>query len=197
MWPFIVEYRFIINMLSLLKKVIVFCVILFACQNAFAQADSTKIVTSNPVKIGFVCRDSLISAHPKVAQVETSLGGLQKDFEKELKRMTSEYNKKVKDYLEKNSTFSKPIKLARQAEITETEKRIAFYKQRFEEVFSKEKDSLMMPIFQEVDSLIKSTSEELNLTVVINKKELLFFSADCIDLQPIIKQKLEKNATLK
>ena len=109
----------------------------------------------------------------------------------------SEYNKKVKDYLEKNSTFSKPIKLARQAEITETEKRIALYKQRFEEVFSKEKDSLMMPIFQEVDSLIKSTSEELNLTVVINKKELLFFSADCIDLQPIIKQKLEKNATLK
>lgn len=183
-------------MLSALKKTIVICAILSVAIGIQAQTDSTKIV-ANPLKIGFVDRDFLISTHPKTSQIETTLSSLQEDFEKELKRMTAEYNKKVRDYLEKNDTFSKPIKLARQAEITEAEKRIAFYKQRFGEVFSKEKDSLMMPIYQEVDSLIKNISEELKLTVVVKKEDLLFFSADCIDLQPVIKQKLENNATLK
>lgn len=183
-------------MLSALKQTIVICMILSFSASVHAQADSVKVV-SNPVKIGFVDRESLISTHPKTSQIKTTLDALQEDFEKELKRMTSEYNKKVREYLEKNATFSKPIKLARQAEITETEKRIAFYKQRFEEEFTKEKDSLMIPVYQEVDSLIKNVSEELKLTIVVDKEELLFFSADCIDLQPVIKQKVENNATLK
>lgn len=183
-------------MLQQLKQIAFICTFLFLSASILAQTDSTRIVT-NSIKIGFVNRDSLVSSHPKVAQIENSLKSLQEDFDKEVKRMSAEYNKKVRDYLEKNSTFSKPIKLARQAEITEAEKRIAFYKQRFEEEFAKEKDSLMMPIYQEVDSLIKNVSEELKLTIVINKEDLLFFSADCINLQPILKQKLENNATLK
>ena len=69
----------------------------------------------------------------EVSQVEAQLSQLNALYTAEYERMTSEYNGKVKDYIAISKSLSEPIKLARQAEITEYEERMAIYKKRYTE----------------------------------------------------------------
>ena len=107
-----------------MKKYLLPLFIFFACGNIVAQQDTL----SAPIIIGYIDMDSILSIAPERVKIDKHIQAVTTEYEKEFKRMQQEYNKKVKDFLKNNEELLDAIKLARQAEITEAEKRLATYK---------------------------------------------------------------------
>lgn len=172
-----------------MKKLLFAIVLLFVGLNAVAQNDSIPLPT---VQIAYINFDSLLLSHPQKKQIDRQIQEATAEYEKEYKRMQTEYNKKVKDYLKNNGNLLETIKLARQAEITEAEKRLAQYKKQYRTQLQHESDSLTTILTTELTTLVRQVAKEQNITVVLDTKNALYLAPMCIDLYPLVEQKLKK-----
>ena len=89
---------------------------------------------SNHFLVGYVDQELIISELPQTKILEENLDSQTVVYEAEYAVMQKEYNQRVKQYIELNKQMSEPIKMARQAEITEYERRLVLYKQRYQEL---------------------------------------------------------------
>ena len=136
--------------------------------------------------------DSILGIAPERVKIDKHIQAVTTEYEKEFKRMQQEYNKKVKDFLKNNEELLDAIKLARQAEITEAEKRLATYKLQYKQQVKHEQDSLNTQLQNNIDNLIKQVAKEMKITVVLDKKNTRYLSPSCIDLFPFVEKKLLK-----
>ena len=141
-------------------------------------------------RIGYIDHSLLFSKMSEVSQVEAQLSQLNALYTAEYERMTSEYNGKDKDYIAISKSLSEPIKLARQAEITEYEERMAIYKKRYTEELKKQTSILWEPIYKQVKKTIEKVAKEQFVTVVLDQETPLYMSESCVDLLPFVKQEL-------
>ena len=141
-------------------------------------------------KIGYIDRAALFTNMPEVSQVEAQLSQLNILYTKEYERMTTEYNDKVKAYMATSKSLSEPIKLARQAEITEYEERMAIYKKRYTEEIKKQTTLLWNPIHSKVKQAIETIAKTQGISIVLDQATPLYVSAACVDLLPLVKQEL-------
>ena len=154
----------------------------FFCLSAFLF-----IQAQESCKIGYIDRAALFTNMPEVSQVEAQLSQLNILYTKEYERMTTEYNDKVKAYMATSKSLSEPIKLARQAEITEYEERMAIYKKRYTEEIKKQTTLLWNPIHSKVKQAIAKTQ---GISIVLDQATPLYVSESCMDLLPLVKQEL-------
>ena len=148
------------------------------------------IQAQDPCKIGYIERSALYVNMPEVSQVEAQLSQLNILYTKEYERMTTEYNDKVKAYMATSKSLSEPIKLARQAEITEYEERMAIYKKRYTEEIKKQTTLLWNPIHSKVKQAIETIAKTQGISIVLDQATPLYVSAACVDLLPLVKQEL-------
>ncbi|HPW90028.1 MAG TPA: OmpH family outer membrane protein [Paludibacteraceae bacterium] len=141
-------------------------------------------------KIGYIERTILFENMPEVSQVEAQLSQLNILYTKEYDRMTAEYNDKVKAYMATSKSLSEPIKLARQAEITEYEERMALYKKRYTEELKKQTALLWVPINNKVKQAIATVAKAQGVSIVLDQATPLYVSESCVDLLPLVKQEL-------
>lgn len=141
-------------------------------------------------KIGYLERSALYANMPEVSQVEAQLSQLNILYNTEYERMTTEYNAKVKAYLATSKSLSEPIKLARQAEITEYEERMALYKKRYTDEVKKQTTLLWAPINNKVKQAIETVAKAQGVSIVLDQATPLYVSASCVDLLPLVKQEL-------
>ncbi|HKL95844.1 MAG TPA: OmpH family outer membrane protein [Paludibacteraceae bacterium] len=141
-------------------------------------------------RIGYIDHSLLFSKMSEVSQVEAQLSQLNALYMAEYERMTNEYNSKVKDYIAISKSLSEPIKLARQAEITEYEERMAIYKKRYTEELKKQTSILWEPIHKQVKKTIEKVAKEQFITIVLDQATPLYMSESCVDLLPFVKQEL-------
>lgn len=172
-----------------MKKLLFSAFLFFVCCNLIAQTDSLNIQS---IKIGYIDMDSILNILPEKVNIDKHLQTATAEYEKEFKRMQQEYNKKVKDYLKTNSEMLDAIKLARQAEITEAEKRIAAYKIQYKQQIKHEQDSLYTQLKKGITLIINQIAKEQNITVVLDKKNTHYLAPICIDLYPFVEKKLLK-----
>ncbi len=171
-----------------MKKTLFTAMLLALSFSIAAQNDST----TTTIKIGYIDSDSILNLHPQKKKIDRHLHTATTEYESEYKRMKSDYNKKVKDYLKNSGELLNSIKLARQAEITEAEKRIAAYKMQYQQQLQHERDSLMQTLQHDIAIIVNQVAVEQNITVVLDKKNALYLAPNCIDLFPFVEQKLLK-----
>ncbi|MDO4190142.1 MAG: OmpH family outer membrane protein [Bacteroidales bacterium] len=138
------------------------------------------------MRIGYLNRQQIVAALPAAIQAEAMLAKQQSEFETEYQRMEQEYNEKVKHYIENNKTMSEPIRMARMTEITELEKRMVLFKQRYTETLQQQRNKFYEPINARVDAAIKLVAENNNIDYVFNQGTELYVSKRCIDLNAYV-----------
>ena len=171
-----------------MKKLFFSTLLFLFAYNAIAQTDSL----TPSIKIGYIDIDSILEISPEKSKIEKQIQTATAEYEKEFKRMQQEYNKKVKDYLKNNNEMLDAIKKARQAEITEAEKRLATYKIQYKEQIKHEQDSLMKALEKNISFIINQIAQEQNITIVLDKKHTHYLAPNCIDLFPFVEKKLLK-----
>ena len=110
-----------------MKQITLFFLIFLSTFTLYAEQPS------NTFLVGYVDQELVISELPETTILEQKWDSQKVIYEAEYAIMQKEYNQRVKQYIELNKQMSEPIKMARQAEITEYERRLVLYKQRYQD----------------------------------------------------------------
>lgn len=144
-----------------------------------------------PIRIGYVNRQQLISSQDEAKAAEQQIASRQKEYEQEYQRMELEYNGKVKHYVENSKSMSEPIRLARMTEITELEKRLVLFKQRYTEDLAQLHEQLFASLIGRVDAAIRLVAENNGIDYVFNQGTELYVSKRCVDLNALVQEVLD------
>ncbi len=152
-----------------------FCTLIVASLVGALSAQDT-------LRIGYIDFEHVLSQMDEYASVQKEIDHLAKTYTDEYKRMESEYNDKVKDYITNGKTLSEPIKLAHQAEITEYEERMALYKKRYIAEIENQREAQEKPVRDKLKNAIKQVADAQKITLVLDGKTPIYATSPCVDL---------------
>jgi outer membrane protein len=147
-------------------------------------------ICAQEVKIAIVNYGEVFNLMPEVSEVETKLAALNEQYEKDLKVMTDEYQKKYTDYMAQQDSLTENIKLRRQQEIQDLETRIQNYVPSARQDLEKQGEELYAPVREKLQNAIKAVGDEKGYTVIINPQALLYVGSTAVDATPFVKTKL-------
>lgn len=159
-----------------------FVVLLFMMLPLGLVAQEAKIAIVNTVEI--------FNVMPEVSEVETQLGALNEQYEKEFKVMQDEYNKKFAEYVEQRDSLTDNIRLRREQEIQDLENRIQNFVPVAQQEMQKKSQDLYAPIQEKLQNAIKAVGDEKGYTYILNPQVLLYTGNSAIDATPFVKAKL-------
>ena len=113
-------------MKNLLKVIVAFAFIVFLSSSLQAQ---------NPVKIGYIDFNTLISAMPGIDSVKIKLQKYQQTLSDQMDAMGAEFENKYLDYQSKSSGMSDLIKQTKEKELTDLQGRIDAFKAKAQQDF--------------------------------------------------------------
>ncbi len=164
----------------MLKKIIVL-VLCVAPIMAFAQN-----------KFGHINTQDVYNAMPEKATVEKTLQDLASNYEKELNGMREEYNKKVKEFVDKKDSMPQSVLQARQSEIVDMEQRISTLNQTAQTDMQKKNSELVQPIVEKIKKAINDVGLENGFIYIfdLQAQSILYHSDQSVDVLPLVKKKL-------
>lgn len=164
-----------------MQKILTF---LFATVCVLASAQDT-------LRVGYVDRQTLLIDMPLYADAQKAYNELAKNYADEYDRIEAEYNKKVKEYIAESKQWSEPVKLARQAEITEYEERLLLFRKRYTDDLQRQRTRLEQPAHDRLSAAIAEVASEQAISLVLDIATPLFVAAPCIDITAAVKEKLK------
>lgn len=162
-----------------MKKLIALLMVLLPL-GAFAQN----------VKIAIVDADAIIAAMPELPEIEKKMADLNAQYEKELKQMNSELQKKYADYVAQQDSLTENIKLKRQADLQDLNTRIETLTNDARETLPKKQEEYFAPVRKKVQDAIKAVGEEKGYTYMCQPQMFLYTGTDAVDATPFVKAKL-------
>jgi len=97
---------------------------------------------------------------PEKATIEKTLQDLASNYEKELNGMREEYNKKLKDFVDKKDSMPQSVLQARQSEIVDMEQRISTLNQTAQTDLQKKQQELVQPLVEKIKKAINDVGLE-------------------------------------
>lgn len=157
-----------------------------------ALALALSATAQDTIRIGYADFDKLVAQSDFYAQASARIDDAARGYAEEYARMQNEYNSKVKEYIQSGKTLSEPIKLARQAEITECEDRISLFKQRYNADLERQRGELAAAIQARIRAAAKTIAERRHLTMILDANTPLYLSpAASVDVTTEIAELLD------
>ena len=141
-------------------------------------------------KIGHVNSQEIMALMPETKQAGEKLDSLQSSYELQLANMQEEFNKKLTEFQQQQSTMTAGVREFRQQEIAEMEQRIYLFRQTAQEDLQKKQQEFMAPIQQRMLDAIKKVSQAQGCTYVLEAMTLHYIAPDALDLMPLVKKEL-------
>jgi len=170
------------NMKNFLKVIIVFALLI-----AFSSSSQAQ----NPVKIGYIDVNTLISAMPGIDSVKIKLQKYQQSLTDQMDAMGAEFENKYLDYQSKASGMSDLIKQTKEKELSDLQSRIDAFKSKAQQDFQAKQQELLEPLVTQAKEAIKAVAKENKYTYVLNGiEDIVLYSEPTDDLMPLVKKKL-------
>ena len=156
-----------------MKKVLL---LIFACLALTAQAQKeeetaksdTPAAAAAQLKIGLVSYSQALQAMPSYALTQQRLAELRAQYDKELKRVEDEFNRKYEEFLDGQKEFPKTILLKRQTELKELmERNVAFKANSLRELADAEV-AAMKPLKEQLNSVLAEVAKEHGFVLILN-----------------------------
>jgi outer membrane protein len=155
--------------------------ILFSSSCLFAQTP----------KFGHVNSTELLSSMPETKVADSALQKFGSSLESQLKTMNAEYDSKVADYKEKQSSMSDPIQQLKAKEISDLGDRIQAFQQSAQTSIQKKKEELYQPIIKKAEDAIHAVGKDKGYTYIFDSGVgVLLYFQDSDDIMAMVKSKL-------
>ena len=169
-------------MKNLLKVIVVF---------TFFITFSSSTQAQNPIKIGYIDFNTLISAMPGIDSVKIKLQKYQQTLSDQMDAMGAEFENKYLDYQSKSSGMSDLIKQTKEKELSDLQGRIDAFKSKAQQDFQAKQTELLQPIISKAKDAVKEVAKENKFTYVINSiEDIVLYSEPADDIMPLVKKKL-------
>ena len=167
-------------MKKLFKVALVAAGMLFA--GNFAQAQS---------KIGHINFEQLVGLMPETKTLSTQIDAYKQTFVATLTTMNTELQGKLKDYNDKKATMTDAVRIAKENELQDLQKRFQDYQGTAQQQVEAKGNELTKPLVDKARAAIAAIAKEKGYTYVLNSSQTdLIVSPDADDLLPAAKLKL-------
>ena len=120
------------------------------------------------LKIGFLSYDSALKAMPDYVVTQQKLANLRAEYDKELKRVEDEFNRKYEEFLDGQKDFPKTILYKRQTELKELMERNVTFKANSRRELAEAERAAMMPLRQALNGLLAEIAKERGFALILN-----------------------------
>jgi outer membrane protein len=143
-------------------------------------------------KLAYVNVQEIFQVMPELSDVEKKIADFNEQYRKEMEKMYEEYYAKTKEYQENSATLAETIKVRRQSEIVDLEKRIATFQQQASDELQQKQIEMIKALR---DKIMKATSEvgaENNYTYIfdISAQTIVYHSPKAVDVTPLVRKKM-------
>ena len=154
-----------------MKRIIIIAAMALMTVSAFAQ------------KFAYVDFNELVMLMPEMDEARATLEENSKTNEEIMMAMYEEYQTKVQQYEQKNSTWTAAVLEAKQREIMEIESRLQQTQQSLQQEIQQLQQNLQAPIVEKANNVINELAKSKNITAVLDKASFIYVDpAQMIDL---------------
>jgi outer membrane protein len=158
--------------------------ILFICLGFFASAYSQKVA--------HLSLDSLINKMPETKSAKDAIDKFRKDLETESINMQTEFESKVKDFQEKETTLSESVKQTKISELQQLQGRLEEFKNQAYAEIQKKYGELTAPLVAKAKKGIEAVAKENGYKYVLDTSAgNVLFSEESDDIFSLVLKKLE------
>ncbi|MEO5572822.1 MAG: OmpH family outer membrane protein [Bacteroidia bacterium] len=152
---------------------------------------ATSGIYAQTPKFGHVNSTQLLGMMPETKVADSSLQKFGSSLEAQLKTMSAEYDSKVADYKEKQSSMAEPIMQAKGKEISDLGDRIQDFQQSAQSSIQKKKEELYQPIIKKAEDAIHAVGKDKSYTYIFDSGVgVLLYFQDSDDIMSLVKAKL-------
>lgn len=141
-------------------------------------------------KFGHVNQQEVFSQMPELKKVQQQMDTLQSQYETQIANMQEEFNKKVADYQQNESTLADAVKQIRQQELSEMEQRIQLFYQTAQQDIQKKQQEWLTPVHAKLTEAIQKVGEENGYTYIFDSLAMAYISNSAEDVTPLVKKQL-------
>lgn len=157
----------------------------------------TQGASAQTKKIGHVALSEIVQLLPEKAQADTAYAQFSRELEKEYYAMEAELNTMVKDYTEKEATYSAEMKKIKGEKIQAKQQELqVFAQQTIQQELQEKQYKLTLPLIEKVEKAVKEVAKEKGFSYVFDRSEgqmVVWDDTDALDAD--VKKKLNINAT--
>ena len=162
-----------------MKKLVIFLLMMLPL-GLFAQESKIAIVNTAEV----------MQAMPEFADMQKQMQEMEANYQKELKVMSDEYEKKYSDFIAQQDSLTENIKLRRMQELEDIQQRSQNFIQVSQQDFQKKQGELLTPIQEKLRNAIAAVGKENGYLYILDPQIVLYKSDAAIDATAQVKAKL-------
>ena len=129
-------------------------------------------------KFGYLNSNELLASMPESVAMQTELEDYAKKLENQLSDMQSEYERKVTEYQQNETTFSDLVKEDKIREIESIQKRMVDFQQSAQQSLAQKESELFTPIRDKAMEAIQVVAKEGNYTYIFDSGAGSFLYVD-------------------
>lgn len=135
--------------------------------------------------IGRVSMEELVTLMPEYMEAQTTLAAVSHETSETYDAMVTEYQNKVSQYQQKQSTWTAAIKEAKEKELMDLQSRIQQFQQTAGAELQEKQGELIAPVQQKAFEAVRELAKANGITVVFDVSSLVYYDEDAtIDLMP-------------
>ena len=162
-----------------MKKLVIFLLMMLPL-GLFAQESKIAIVNTQEVMM----------AMPEFTDMQKQMQEMEANYQKELKVMSDEYNKKYADFIAQQDSLTENIRLRRMQELEDINQRSQNFIQVSQQDFQKKQGELLTPIQEKLRNAIAAVGKENGYLYILDPQIVLYKSDAAIDATAQVKAKL-------
>ena len=142
-------------------------------------------------KFGYLNSNELLAMMPESQSMQEELQTYAKGLESQLTAMQAEYEKKVVEYQQNETSYTDIIKEDKIREIQSIEQRVIEFQKNAEQSLNEKRIELFTPIQEKANEAIKKVAEEGNYTFIFDSSfGNLLYSSERENVLNLVKSKL-------
>lgn len=170
-----------------MKKIAIFLVAAFIILSAGG-------LSAQSFKFGHINLQELIQVMPDLQEAQKKLQAYEKDLQEMIQETNAEYQKKMKDFEEKQSTWSEAVKNAKQRDLVDAGRRVQEQATNAQQDYAKESEKLFQPIETKAREAIAKVAKSNGFTYIfdLSRDAVVYFNeAQSTDIMPLVKKELQ------
>lgn len=149
-----------------------------------------SIFSTFAIKIGIVDMNAVVNAMPETASVEKQIRDSQQKYQEQLEIISKEFQRQYSEIQNLPANELPAVKDIKMAALQETQKKGEAFQNRVMEELVAQRDTLMAPIYTQIQAALQDLSKENELDLVIEKgkqpNQIYYFSDKIVDLTPLL-----------
>lgn len=147
-------------------------------------------LAANAQKFGYVNTQELFMQMPELKDVQARMDSLNKQYENMLMQMQEEYQKKLQDYQQKQSTMPDAMRQIQEEELYSMQQRLQTTYQTAQQDVEQKRGEYLKPINERMAKAIQEVGADNKYTYIFDSAATVYIAPDADNVMPLVKTKL-------